>query len=221
VKTMNLRILIADDHDLVRRGVKAIVLEHEGWDVCGEAKTGTKAVTKAKKLQPDIAILDIRMPGINGLEAAKRIRTVSPNTEVLILSLHHSDQLLRELVDAGIRGYIVKSDSERDLVIAVESLANHKAFFTSQATEAIIERFSSGAPMKEVPGTSSGRLTSREREIVQLLAKGNSTKDTASSLGISLKVAEKHRAGIMRKLDIHSISELVLYAFRNQLIEDD
>ncbi len=221
MKTTNLRILIADDHDLVRRGIKAILLEHKGWDICAEANTGTKAVAKAKKFQPDIAILDFGMPGLNGIEAAKRIRTVSPNTEILILSMHHSDQLIRELVDTGIRGYILKSDSSRDLVIAVESLASHKMFFTSQVTEMILAHLYSGASTKEIPGRISGRLTESEREIVRLLATGSSTKAAASSLGISVKAAETRRVEIMRKLGLHSLSELVLYAVRNQIIEDD
>jgi DNA-binding NarL/FixJ family response regulator len=145
VKTFKrLRILVADDHDLIRRGVKSILQEQEGWDICAEANAGMKAVAKAKEFQSDIAILDFNMPDLGGIEAAKRIRTISPNTEILILSMHHSDQLIREIVDAGIRGYVLKSDSERDLVAAVENLASHKAFFTSQATEIILGTFAFG-----------------------------------------------------------------------------
>jgi DNA-binding NarL/FixJ family response regulator len=213
-----LRILVADDHDLVRRGVKTVLLSHPGWEVCGEATTGREAVTKSKELEPDVVILDIGMPDLNGLEAARRIRTASANTEILILSMHHSDQLIREIVDAGIRGYIVKSDSDRDLIIAVESLADHKPFFTSQVTEVILGRFNSGGPVKEVPDLIRERLTAREREIVQLIAEGKSSKEVASLLGISFKTAETHRANVMRKLEIHSVSELVRYAVRNQIV---
>ncbi len=214
-----LRILVADDHDLLRRGVKVLLQTHAGWEVCGEANTGRDAVSRAEELKPDIAILDISMPDLNGVEAARRIRKVSPGTEVLILSMHYSDQLIREIVDAGVRGYIVKSDSDRDLIIAVETLSKHKPFFTPHATEVILSNFNAGGPVSGVPELIRDRLTSREREIVQLLAEGKSSKEVAASLGISVKTAETHRANIMRKLELHSVSELVRYAVRNQIIE--
>ena len=174
---------------------------------------------KVEELKPDIIILDISMPELNGVEAARRIRKTSADTEILILSMHYSDQLIREIVDAGVRGYIMKSDSDRDLIIAVETLAKHKPFFTSHATEVILSNFSSSRPAIALPELINKRLTSREREIVQLLAEGKSSKEVASSLGISIKTAETHRANIMRKLDLHSVSELVRYAVRNQIIE--
>ena len=214
-----LRILIADDHDLMRRGVRTMLASNPGMEICGEAKTGREAVEEAEKLRPDIAILDIGMPDLNGVEAARRIRKASPGTEILILSLHYSDQLVREIVDAGVRGYIVKSDSDRDLLIAVETLAKHKPFFTPHATEMILGSFNTGGPVKEIPELISERLTSREREIVQLLAEGKSSKEVASALGISIKTAETHRANVMRKLELHNVSELVRYAVRNQIIE--
>jgi DNA-binding NarL/FixJ family response regulator len=216
----NLRILIADDHDLMRRGLKALLESHPGWTVCAEAHTGREAVTKAEELKPDIVILDITMPELNGVEAARRILKGSPNTEILVLSVHYSDQLIRDILDAGVRGYIVKSDSDRDLVVAVEALANHKPFFTPRATELILNNFNSkGGSISELPETIGDRLTSREREIVQLLSEGKSSKEVASALSISVKTAETHRANIMRKLEIHSVSELVRYAVRNQIIE--
>ncbi len=214
-----LRILVADDHDLVRRGVTNLLLSHTGWEVCGEATTGREAVAKSEELKPDVVIMDIGMPDLNGLEAARRIRNASVNTEILILSVHSSDQLIRQIVDAGVRGYIVKSDSERDLIIAVETLANHKPFFTSQATEMILGSFNTGEPVKEIPNLVRERLTAREREIVQLVAEGKSTKEVASWLGISVKTADSHRASVMRKLGIHTVSELVRYAVRNQITE--
>jgi len=213
------RILVADDHDLMRRGVKTLLESHAGWEVCGEAKTGREAVGKAEELKPDIIILDISMPDMNGVEAARRIRKTSAGTEILILSMHYSDQLIREIVDVGVRGYIVKSDSDRDLIIAVETLAKHKPFFTPQATEVILSNFNDGGLAVAKPELIGKRLTSREREIVQLLAEGKSSKEVASSLEISVKTAETHRANIMRKLDLHSVSELVRYAVRNQIIE--
>lgn len=214
-----LRILVADDHDLMRRGIKTLLQTHAGWEVCGEAHTGREAVSQTEELKPDIVVLDISMPDLNGMEAARRIRKACPNTEVLILSLHFSDQLIREIVEAGVRGYIVKSDSDRDLIVAVETLAKHKPFFTPRATEVILSNFNGAGSKVEVPETVHDRLTSREREIVQLLAEGKSSKEVANSLNISVKTAETHRANIMRKLQLHTVSELVRYAVRNQIIE--
>ena len=216
---MKLRILVADDHDLMRLGVKTRLLSHPGWEVCAEAQTGREAVAKSEELKPDVVILDIGMPDLNGLEAARRSRKASPNTEILILSVGYSDQLIREIVEAGVRGYIVKSDSDRNLIIAVEALANHKPFFTPRVTEVILGRFNSGEPVKEVPDLINERLTGREREIIQMIAEGKSSKEVASLLGISVKTAETHRANVMRKLEIHSVTELVRYAVRNRIIE--
>ena len=213
------RILIADDHDLMRRGVRTLLEPHPGWEICGEATTGREAVAKAEQLKPNIVILDISMPDLNGVDAAKRIKKVSPDTEVLIFSAHYSDQLIREILEAGVRGYIVKSDSDRDLVIAVESLAKKKPFFTSRATEVMLTSFSDGGPKQDPSEPLRDRLTTREREIVQLLAEGKSSKEVASSLNISVKTAETHRANIMRKRQIHTVSELVRYAIRNQIVE--
>ena len=215
-----LRILIADDHDLLRRGVKALLQSHAGWEICGEARTGREAVTKAEELNPDIVILDFSMPDLNGLEAARKIRRASANTEVLMLSVYHFDQLIGEMLEAGIRGYVMKSDSDRDLLIAVESLAKHKPFFTPSATEVILGDFNTGTTrMAELPETLFNRLTPREREIVRLLAEGKSSREVAESLNISVKTAETHRSNLMRKLQLHTVSELVRYAVRNQIIE--
>jgi DNA-binding NarL/FixJ family response regulator len=215
----NLRILIADDHDLMRRGLKTIVESQPGWQVCDEAHTGREAVAKAKETKPDVAILDISMPELNGIEAARSIRKASPDTEILILSVHYSDQLIREILEAGASGYIMKSDPDRDLINALENLGDHRPFFTSKAAEMMPAKlnYSESSPsMKEMVGD---RLTAREREIVQLLSEGRSSKEVGSFLGISVKTVETHRANIMRKLDIHSVSELVRYAVRNQIIE--
>jgi DNA-binding NarL/FixJ family response regulator len=215
-----LRILIADDHDLMRRGLKDLLQSRPGWTVCAEAHTGREAVVKAEEMKPDIVILDITMPELNGVEAARRILKASPNTEILVLSVHYSDQLIRDILDAGVRGYVVKSDSDRDLVVAVEALSNHKPFFTPRATELILNSFNKkDGSASEIPELVGDRLTSREREIVQLLSEGKSSKEVASVLSISVKTADTHRANIMRKLEIHSVSELVRYAVRNQIIE--
>jgi DNA-binding NarL/FixJ family response regulator len=187
--------------------------------VCGEAHSGREAVTKAAQMRPDVVILDVCMPELNGIEATRQIRKMSPRSEVLILSVHHSEYLVREVLDAGARGYIVKSDSDRDLVIAVETLANHKPFLTPRATEVMLMNFKEGRMRSDVPTALRDRLTTREREIVQLLAEGKSSKEVASSLSISVKTAETHRANIMRKLQLHTVSELVRYAVRNQIVE--
>lgn len=213
--------MLADDHDLIRRGVKALLESHPGWEVCGEANTGWEAVRKAEQLRPNIAIVDITMPELNGLEAARRIRKASSRTEILIFSMHYSDQLIRDVLDVGVRGYVVKSDSARDLIGAVEALSNHKPFFTPRATELILNNVGHRPDENRAVGPESSvdRPTAREREIIQLLSEGKTTKEAAAALGISVKTAETHRANVMRKLQVHSVTGLVLYAVRNRIIE--
>jgi DNA-binding NarL/FixJ family response regulator len=217
---MPLRILVADDHDVMRIGIRELLGTREGWEVCAEARDGREAVAKTEQLKPDIAILDVNMPELNGIEAARKIRKKFANTEVLIISFDYSDHLIGAIIGAGARGFIVKADSERDLISAVEALANHKPFFTSRASDVILGRvlgFGQGEEIKEFAGN---RLTPREREIVQQLAEGKSSKEVAESLSISIKTADTHRANIMRKLDLHSVTELVRYAVRNQIVKD-
>jgi DNA-binding NarL/FixJ family response regulator len=212
-----LRILVADDHDLMRRGIKTIVDGHKGWEICGEALTGSQAVAKALEMTPDIAILDISMPELNGIEAAKRILKASPKTEILVLSVHYSDQLVREVMEAGIHGYVVKSDSDRDLARALESLAVHKPFYTTRVSEVFTD--TARGPFAPRDDKPRPRVTSRENEIIQLLSEGKSSKEVAVLLDISVKTVETHRANIMRKLELHTVSELVRYAIRNSIIE--
>jgi DNA-binding NarL/FixJ family response regulator len=214
-----LRILLADDHSLMRRGLKAILESKPGWEVCAEAHTGREAVTKAAQLRPDVVVLDVCMPELNGIEATRQIRKVSSRSEVLILSVHHSDRLIREVIDAGARGYLVKSDSDRDLVAAVESLSHHKPFFTAHATEMLLSGYAGEAPVENPDASMAQRLTAREREIVQLLAEGKTSKEVAAVLNISAKTAETHRAHIMRKMEFHSVGQIVRYAVRNQIID--
>jgi DNA-binding NarL/FixJ family response regulator len=213
----SLRILVADDHDLMRRGIKTVIESRKGWEICGEALTGTQAVAKAQELKPDVAILDISMPELNGIEAARRIRKASEKTEILMLSMHYSDQIIRDVTNAGIRGYVVKSDSGRDLSMALENLATHKPFYSRRVSDIIANspREDTGSDSKK-PRT---RVTSRENEIIQLLSEGKSSKEVASQLDISVKTVETHRANIMRKLELHTVTELVRYAIRNQIIE--
>ena len=215
----SLRILLADDHSLLRRGLRSILESQPGWQICSEAHTGREAVTQASQLRPDVVILDVCMPELNGIEATRQIRKASPRSEVLILSVHESNHLVREVIEAGARGYLLKSDSDRELVAAVDSLARHKPFFTGRATEMLltgcVPEDGIGSQDREV----TQRLTAREREIVQLLAEGKTSKEVASVLNISTKTAETHRAHIMRKLEFHSVGEIVRYAVRNQIID--
>jgi DNA-binding NarL/FixJ family response regulator len=215
-----LRILVADDHDIIRRGLKELLASRPGWEVCAEAKTGREAVTMAEQFTPDIVVLDVSMPDLNGLEAARRIHKTFPKMGILILSLHFSDSLVREIVEAGARAYIMKSDADRDLISAVEAISNRRTFFTARAADMLFNDVSQpGTSTFEPQAITRDRLTPREREIVQLLAEGKSSKEVAVTLGISVKTAETHRANIMRKLELHSVSEVVRYAVKNQIIE--
>jgi DNA-binding NarL/FixJ family response regulator len=213
------RILVADDHSIVRRGVRALLETRPGWKVCGEAATGAEAVKQAKKLRPDVVVIDITMPDLNGFEATRQIRAATPQTEVLVLTVHESEQALREVLDAGALGYVSKSDLDLNLSTAIESLLRHKPFLSSRVSEMMLERYlKSDVPPKPV-GAGPTILTPRQREIVRLLAEGKTNKEVALALGISVKTAETHRNNIMRKLHLRSFSHLVRYAVRHNLVE--
>jgi DNA-binding NarL/FixJ family response regulator len=214
----NLRILIADDHEIVRRGLKALLSSRPDWIVCAEASTGREAVAMAEQHRPDIVVMDISMPGLNGLEATRKIRKVLPKAQVVILSIHYSDQLVREVLDSGARAYVLKSDASRDLLSAVEAVTSNRPFFTAGAARILVDGFCN-TPSSPQPSLLRKSLSAREREIVQLLAEGKSTKEVAVILGISVKTAETHRSNIMRKLEMHSVSEFIRYAVRNNMIE--
>ena len=214
-----MRILVADDHDIIRRGLKQLLTAKPGWEVVAEAKNGREAVTLAEQFKLEIVVMDISMPELNGLEASRRIKKALPKTEIVILTLHFSDQLVHDIVEAGARAYIMKSDADRDLITAVEALSHRRSFFTPKAAEMMLNGFRKRNAAPDTVQEFRNRLTPREREIVQLLAEGKSSKEVAVALGISVKTAETHRANIMRKLEIHSVSELVRYAVKNQIIE--
>lgn len=214
-----LRILLADDHEIVRQGLRSILAALRDCEIVGEASDGRQAVAMTKDCNPDIVILDIGMPSLNGLEATRQILKMRPQTKILILTMHESDSVIREVLDAGARGYILKTDAGRDLVTAVESLRRNKAFFTSRVSQMILDGFLKGDPHPRVGESGGIRLTPRQREIVQLLAEGKSSKEVAVTLDLSVKTAETHRANIMRKLDCHSVSEVVRYAIRNKIID--
>jgi len=217
--TKPVRIMIADDHEIVRRGLATIIESRRDWMVCTEASDGREAVSKAKQHRPDLIILDISMPNMNGLEAARQILKFAPQTQILILTMHESEELVRNVLAAGARGYMFKSDAGRDLVAAVEALRLGKPYFTSKVAEKVLSGYLAGATEDVPEKVAQDPLTPREREIIQLLAEGKSSKEVAISLGLSVKTAETHRANIMRKLDLHSISDLVRYAIRNKIIE--
>jgi len=212
------RILIADDHEIVRHGVRNLIASVPEYECCAEATTGRDAVRLAQELQPDVAVLDISMPELNGIEAARQILKVCPQTKILIFTVHDAERLVYEVFHAGAHGYILKSDAGRHLLSAIESVLAGRHYFSSQVSEVLFESFQ----RKDMPHAAvdeGSKPTSREREIIQLLAEGRSNKEVAAALGISVKTAETHRAAIMRKLGFHSIGELVRYAIRNHIIQ--
>jgi len=216
---MPLRILLVDDHEVVRRGLTVLLGAKPDWEICGEASNGREAVDKALKLNPDVIILDVGMPNLNGLEATRQIVKANPDIRILILTLHDSDTLVQEVLNAGARGFLLKSDAARELVTAVEALQNNKTYFTPKVASMVLDGY---LHRKQAKGSEEAspraKLTPREREIVQLLAEGKSSREVADTLGLSVKTAETHRANIMRKLNLHSVSDLVLYAVRNNIV---
>ena len=211
----NVRILIADDHDIVRAGVRLLIEREPGWEVCGEAANGREAVALAEKLRPNVVVLDMTMPELNGLEATRQIKRRLPEVEVVMLTAHESEDLVHQVFDAGARSYILKTEVVEHLVSAIRSACEHKPFFTGKVSQVVFARYLD----RGKDDLKDSRLTARERELVQILAEGSSNKEAASRLGISVKTVETHRATIMRKLDLKSVSDLVRYAIRNKIIE--
>lgn len=213
------RILIADDHDVVREGLKTLLGARADFQVCGEAATGREAVATARALKPHVVVLDFSMPELNGLEATRQIRKALPDTEVLILTMHDSETLAREVLAAGARGFLLKTHAKRQLVAAVDALAQHQPFFTGNLSARVLETFLHPGLHPAKSGANADRLTPREREIVQLIAEGRTSKDIALQLGLSVKTVDAHRANVMRKLDLHAVSELVRYAVRERIVQ--
>src|ERR1022692_3580718 len=215
--TKSFRILVADDHDVVRCGIRTLLEGHPGWTVCGEAREGREAVAKVAELKPDLVVLDVAMPMLNGMDAARQILQARPGTPILILTLYESDELIRQVLEAGARGFILKSDAAQNLLLAVEALQRRATFFTARAAKMMLDGYlhrnlDPGSSMKD-------RLTGREREVVQLLAEGNSSKEAAVLLNLSVKTIETHRTNVMHKLDVHSVAGLVRYAVRNSIVQ--
>ena len=212
-----LRILIADDHEVARQGIRALLESHPGWEVCAEAKDGREAVELANNSKPDIALLDIGMPNLNGLDAARQILAMSPAIRILILTMHDAEQVVREVLAAGARGFVLKSDAARDLVAAVDALQHRRTFFTTRVTQMVLNGYLHQE--KERQPLAKAVLTPREREVIQLLAEGKTSKEVAVALKLSVKTAETHRTNLMRKLDLHSVADLTLYAIRNGIVQ--
>ncbi len=212
-----LRILIADDHEIARQGIRALLEDHPGWEVCAEAKDGREAVALACSLNPDILLLDIGMPNLNGLDATRQILATHPDSCILILTVHDSEQVVREVLATGARGFLLKSDAGRDLVAAVEALQNHRTFFTPKVAQMMLDGYL--RPHEKSDSSGQCILTPREREVIQLVAEGRTTKEIATALRLSVKTAETHRTNLMRKLDLHSVADLTLYAVRNGIVQ--
>ena len=216
-----LRILIADDHELARRGIRDLLETHPGWEVCGEAKDGRESVDLAISLKPDVVLLDIGMPNLNGLEATRQILAATPDVAILILTMHDSDNVVREGLRAGAKAFLLKSDAGRDLVAAVEALQLQRTFFTTRVSQMVLDGFLNrrrvGQEQRE-HDPASDVLTSREREVIQLLAEGKTSKEVAVTLNLSVKTAETHRTNLMRKLGLHSVADLTRYAVRNGIV---
>jgi len=212
-----LRILVADDHEVARKGIRSLLENHAGWEVCGEAKDGREAVALANKLEPDVLLLDIGMPNLNGLDAARQILASTPEARILILTVHDSEQLVREVLAAGARGFLLKSDAGRELVAAVEALQQRRTFFTSRVAQMMLDGYL--RPQGESQTPNHCILTPREREVIQLVAEGKTTKEIATVLSLSVKTAETHRTNLMRKLDLHSVADLTLHAVRNGIVQ--
>jgi DNA-binding NarL/FixJ family response regulator len=211
------RILVADDHPICRFGLCSLLGSHEGWEVCGEAADGRDAVEKCRQLKPDLLILDICMPKLNGVDAARQILKENPAQRILVLTDVNSDQVVRDCLEAGVRAWVFKSDGIDDLTTAVEALQRHKSIFSSRVSDLILDGYLHqrrvGPAAAKVP-----KLSPREREVVQLLGEGKTTKEVAMILNVTVKTAETHRSNIMLKLKLHSIAELVLYAVRNEIV---
>jgi DNA-binding NarL/FixJ family response regulator len=214
-----LRVLIADDHDLIRRGVRALLATRTGWQVVGEACNGADAVEKAVSLRPDVAILDFSMPELNGPGATAQIAARVPETGVVVLTMHESEQVMREVLQAGALGMVLKSDADRDLLEAVEAVAKKRHFFTQRLSELVLGGYLAGAAAATVKEKSRvAQLTERECEVIRLLADGMSSKEAATRLQISIRTVESHRININRKLGFNSIANLVHYAIRHGIV---
>ena len=210
-----LSILVADDHEVVRRGIRALLEGRPEWKICGEAATGREATEKAKKLRPDLVLLDLAMPDVDGLEAIQKILNDRPSTKILVLTMNDSGEMASRVLAAGARGLVLKSDAARDLVRAVQSVERDQPFLSPAVTRIIIGHLAK----TNAPRPSPGNVTPRELEVLKLLALGRSNKEVAATLDISVKTVDAHRSNIMRKLHLRTYSDLIQFAIRHQIID--
>lgn len=208
---MTIRVLLADNHELVRQGLK-LLLEREGLHVVGEASDGQMALQLVPKVRPDVAILDIGMPILNGLDAARELGKAAHRTKTILLTRHDEEQYVTEALRAGVKGYVLKDQVARDLVSAIQQVSRGEIYLSPSITRTVAEAFLSKTGLPPDP------LTSRERQVLQLIGEGKSSKEIAVQLGISIKTAESHRTRMMQKLDIHDVASLVRYAIRRGLV---
>jgi DNA-binding NarL/FixJ family response regulator len=207
-------ILIADDHDVVRRGLRALLETRATWRVVAEARDGKAAIASAFRCKPDVAIIDYGLPRLNGIEAARQIRHHLPTTEILIFTMHNSDDILLHALEAGARGFLLKSDADDYVLAAVQALSQHKPFFTGKVSETLIASFLAASST-----ASTSLLTMRENSVVQLIAEGRTCKEAADLLGVSAKTVEAARASALHKLNLKTTADLIRYAVRNRLVE--
>jgi DNA-binding NarL/FixJ family response regulator len=211
----NFRILIADDHEIVRQGLRSLLESHVGWEVCDEAKDGVEALKKIEQMKPNLVVLDIEMPQLNGLDVARQALHEDPQLRILFLTVFDTDHAARTAFQVGAKGLILKSDAARELVVAVETIQRNSTYFSSRIKPIVLGGNLPGKRRRLEKDT----LTPRERQVTQLFAEGKSAKDVAALLNLSVKTAETHRSNIMSKLGLHSVSELVLYAVRNNIVQ--
>jgi two-component system, NarL family, response regulator NreC len=209
---MPTRVILADDHVVVRQGLKGL-LEREEIQVVGEASDGQEAIALATKFMPDVAVIDIGMPILNGLEAAREVRKASPRTKAILLTRHDEDQYVTEALRAGVKGYVLKNQAATDLVHAIHQVCRGGIYLSPSVSRAVVDAYLSKEEVNPDP------LSARERQVIQLIVEGKSTREVAILLGISVKTAESHRARLMQKLDIHETAGLVRYAIRRGLVE--
>jgi DNA-binding NarL/FixJ family response regulator len=214
----NVRILVVDDHEFIRQGLRAVIEKQPGWEVVGEAVTGREAIALAEQHNPDVVVMDVSMPDINGLEATAQLLRSRPQIKVLVLSMHDSEQIVRQVLASGARGYMLKSDAGRDLVTAIDSLTEGRPFFTPKISELLLSGYLRQTDAgKQEKSEEPNPLTVRETEILQLLADGRSNKEIAGLLNISARTVETHRRNLMSKLNLHSIADVVRYAVKNRI----
>ena len=210
---LTMQILIADDFELMRDGIRSLILR-QGWEVCGTAVSGREAVEKVEQLRPDVAIIDITMPVLDGIEATRQIRSGKSETEVLILTAHEDDQPIRDAMDAGAKGYLFKSEAATGLIEGIKTVAQHKVFLSDRVSEVMMGSIREGRW-----NSTTSPLSRRERQIIKLIAEGKSNKEMGEALKISSRTAEAHRYNLMRKLSVDSVAALIRYAVRNHIIE--